>query len=214
MLSVQRLELKMSGSEGDHQDDRRNDEQRNEPMSLLVRNLNYGTSTDEIKDFFNVKPDLVKDVYMPKDYQTGKPRGFAFVEFHDKNDAEEAIREMNGKEFNGRELGIIVAQQRRKTPDQMRDLSRGSGGSSRGRRDYNSRYNDRRGGRSRSRSRSPPRRERRRSRSRSRTPPRRERRRSNSRSHDRRRRNSPSRSPRRSSRRSSSGSPRKAGGGW
>lgn len=206
----------MSGSESGDRGDRRNDERGGEPMSLLVRNLNYGTSSDEIKKHFNFKSDVVKDVYMPKDYQTGKPRGFAFVEFYDKNDAEEAMRELDGKELNGRDLGVIVAQQRRKTPDQMRDLSRG--GSSRGGGGY-------RGGRdrSRSRSRSPPRRRR----SRSRSPPRRERRRS--RSFDRRRR-SPSRSPppRRSRRspsprgrrspsppprkgRSPSGSPRKAG---
>ena len=89
-------------------------------MSLLVRNLPYDTSLQELRDHFNIRPDVVLDVYIPKDYVSRRPRGFAFVEFRDEKDAQDALRELDGRELNGRQLGIMVAQQRRKTADQMR----------------------------------------------------------------------------------------------
>lgn len=96
------------------------------PLSLLVRNITFNTTGEDLRNFFGGdKQDLVKDVYMPKDYHTGKPRGFAFVEFYDEEEAMEAMKDKDGAELDGREIGVIVAQERRKTPDQMRDLDPG-----------------------------------------------------------------------------------------
>mmetsp|Transcript_12594 Transcript_12594/g.14695 ORF Transcript_12594/g.14695 Transcript_12594/m.14695 type:complete len:220 (-) Transcript_12594:926-1585(-) len=148
-------------------------DQRGEGMSLLVRNLDYDISPDDLRDEFG-KFGEVRDVYIPLDYYSRRPKGFAFVEFLNKQDAEDALRDMDGRDLRGRSLKIVVAQQRRKTPGEMR---KDRGGYRR--RDYG---RDRHRGRYRSRSRSRDRRNRR-SRSYSR-----------SRSRDRYRRRSPSRS--------------------
>jgi RNA recognition motif-containing protein len=55
----------------------------------------------------------VGDVYIPRDHYTQDSRGFAFVRFHDKRDAEEAAEKMQGFNFHGRELRVQFAQRRR-----------------------------------------------------------------------------------------------------
>ncbi len=50
-----------------------------------------------------------------------QPRGFAFVEFYSKEDARKAVDELNGKNIDGRDVAIVIAQQRRKKPEEMRD---------------------------------------------------------------------------------------------
>jgi len=51
---------------------------RNNNCSVLVRNINRSTSTDTLKEVFG-KIGEVKDVYIPRDYHTREPKGFAFV---------------------------------------------------------------------------------------------------------------------------------------
>ncbi|KAF0685809.1 Aste57867_22331 [Aphanomyces stellatus] len=152
-------------------------------ISLLVRNLNKSTSADDVKEVFGQHGE-VRDVYTPLDFYTKESRGFAFVEFVDLESAENAIREMDGRELDGNRLTVVMAQEKRKTPQEMR------------RRDRNvspPRRRDTRRDRSRSRDRSRDRRDRRRS------PPRRSpRRRSRSRSPVRRRSSPPPRSRHRS----------------
>ena len=54
----------------------------------------------------------VVDVYMPNDRATGKPRGFAFVEFASQAEAEEGVRQLNGREVGGRVLKVNLAEDR------------------------------------------------------------------------------------------------------
>ena len=54
----------------------------------------------------------VVDVYMPADRATGKPRGFAFVEFASEAEANEAIRQFNGRDVGGRTLKLNLAEER------------------------------------------------------------------------------------------------------
>jgi len=155
-------------------DQRKSDQQRkSEPQSLLVRNVSYELTASEIKSAFSKVrgEDSIRDVYIPKDYNTGRPRGFCFVEFPDEEDAKIVQREMDGAELGGREITVLFAQERRKTSDQMRERDRSRRPPPRGR----------------DRSRSPPRRRRYRSRSGSRD-------RHRDRDARRRRRRSPSRS--------------------
>jgi len=56
----------------------------------------------------------VVDVYMPADRTTGKPRGFAFVEFSSDAEAAEAISRFNGQDLGGRALKINLATDRPK----------------------------------------------------------------------------------------------------
>ncbi|KAI8012196.1 Serine/arginine-rich SC35-like splicing factor SCL30, partial [Camellia lanceoleosa] len=67
---------------------------------------------------------VVRDVYIPKNYYTGEPRGFAFVQFVDTYDATEAQYHMNRQIFSGREISVVVAAETRKRPKDMRRLSR------------------------------------------------------------------------------------------
>ena len=60
----------------------------------------YKTRIDEIRRVFS-KLGEIKDVYLPRDYYTHKPRGFGFVEFTNEKDAKRALEEMHGSELNG-----------------------------------------------------------------------------------------------------------------
>lgn len=177
--------------------------------SLFVRNVADNSRTDDLRDIFGRYGPLA-DVYVPLDYYTRMPRGFAYVQFEDQKDAQDAEHELDGYRYLGRNLDVTFAEGDRKTSYQMRGQDRQ--GRYRDYRDDDRRYGSRRYGRSRSRS---PRR-----RSRSYSPrrhrsPRRDRHRSKSRSHERsrgRRHGSRSRSPaRRSYSRSASRSPARNG---
>ena len=56
------------------------------PKSLMVRNISFDTSSHELKDIFS-KYGEVRDVYIPRDYHTRRPKSFAFVEYLDPEDA-------------------------------------------------------------------------------------------------------------------------------
>uniref|UniRef100_G3MM02 Serine/arginine-rich splicing factor 10 n=1 Tax=Amblyomma maculatum TaxID=34609 RepID=G3MM02_AMBMU len=137
--------------------------------SLFIRNVPDGTRPDDLRSLFG-KYGPLTDVYIPVDYYTRRPRGFAYVQFEDLRDAEDAMYSLDRTRFYGRELEIEFAQGDRKTPSEMRGRER----MRRTRSPYgHGRHEDR--GRRRSRSRSPyardrsPRRSRRHSYSRSRS---------------------------------------------
>ncbi|KAL2926634.1 Serine/arginine-rich SC35-like splicing factor SCL30 [Bienertia sinuspersici] len=98
---------------------------RKEPNhgSLLVRNIPLDCRPEELRVPFE-RFGLVRDVYIPKDYYTGEPRGFAFVQFVDSYDASEAQYHMNGQIFAGREISVVVAAESRKRPEDMRRKTR------------------------------------------------------------------------------------------
>ncbi|KAM1113089.1 hypothetical protein ACFX13_046735 [Malus domestica] len=76
----------------------------------------------------------VKDVYLPKNYYTGEPRGFGFVKYRFGEDAVEAKQQLNHTVIGGREIRIVFAEENRKTAQEMRTTARVSsrhGGSSR-----------------------------------------------------------------------------------
>ncbi|SJK86266.1 Serine/arginine-rich splicing factor 8 [Babesia microti strain RI] len=127
-------------------------------MSLLVRNLKYETTPEILREAFE-KFGPIRDVYIPLEYYTKKPRGFGFVEFHDFRDANMALREMDGGELDGNKIEVFAAKRGRSDPYQMkyrerrvRNTYRRSRSSSRGRRSRyrsRSRSGDRRNGYSR-----------------------------------------------------------------
>ncbi|KAM5569129.1 serine/arginine-rich SC35-like splicing factor SCL28 [Rosa sericea] len=103
------------------------------PSGLLVRNLPLDARSDDLRIPFE-RFGPVKDVYLPKNYYTGEPRGFGFVKYRYAEDAAEAKQQMNHKLIGGREIRIVFAEENRKTPQEMRTTTRVSGGSSRRRR--------------------------------------------------------------------------------
>ncbi|PWA79185.1 serine/arginine-rich SC35-like splicing factor SCL33 [Artemisia annua] len=66
----------------------------------------------------------LKDVYLPRDYYTGEPRGFGFVQYLDPDDAAEAKYHMDGQILLGRELTVVFAEENRKKPSEMRARER------------------------------------------------------------------------------------------
>lgn len=80
-------------------------------VRLFVGNLPYDATEAELRAHFAVISPL-SYISLPTDRETGKPRGFAFVEFSDRADAEEAIRRLNQQPFKGRLLAVNEARAR------------------------------------------------------------------------------------------------------
>jgi len=85
------------------------------PVRLFVGNLPYDTSEDEIRQHFSSVGNL-SYVSIPLDRETGKKRGFAFVEFAVAEQAQEAIRQFNNQPFKGRPLAVNEARAREAGP--------------------------------------------------------------------------------------------------
>ena len=80
-------------------------------VRLFVGNLAYTTTEADLRSHFGaVAPP--SQVVLPVDRETGRPRGFAFVEFIDRAHAEQAIQRFNGQIFNGRPLAVSEARAR------------------------------------------------------------------------------------------------------
>jgi cold-inducible RNA-binding protein len=80
-------------------------------VRLFVGNLSYNTTEPELRAYFaTVAPPT--QVVLPVDRETGRPRGFAFVEYGDRGQAEQAIQKFNGTAFNGRPLAVSEARAR------------------------------------------------------------------------------------------------------
>jgi FUS-interacting serine-arginine-rich protein 1 len=62
----------------------------------------------------------LRDVYIPRDFHSQQPKGFAFIEYATAEMAKEARDEMNRFVIKGREIEVVFAQERRKTPNEMR----------------------------------------------------------------------------------------------
>lgn len=125
--------------------ERRYDDERPrrvESTSVLVRKISFRTSGDDLKKPF-AEFGEVTDVYLPLDYHSRRPRGFAFVKFANREDAEAAIKALDGTDIDGARVEVVLAQESRKSPRTMRTMSKGS--KSGGRRDDRD-YDDRRRG--------------------------------------------------------------------
>jgi RNA recognition motif-containing protein len=78
---------------------------------VFVGNLAFETTSQEIEALFGPYGE-VAGVSVPTDRMTGRPRGFAFVEFVRSEDAAEAIEKLNGHELGGRPLRVNEATER------------------------------------------------------------------------------------------------------
>lgn len=132
---------------------------RDLPTSLLVRNLRRDCRPEDLRRPFG-QFGRVKDIYLPRDYYTGEPRGFGFVQYYDPADAADAKYYMDGQVVLGRQITVVFAEENRKKPQEMRARDRVRGHSYDDRRYSRSRspryYRGRSPSRSQSYSRSPP----------------------------------------------------------
>lgn len=84
-------------------------------VRLFVGNLPYSATEAALREHFSSIGPL-SYIYLPLDRETGKPRGFAFVEFSDRAHAEDAIRRFNNQPFMGRPLAVNEAREREDRP--------------------------------------------------------------------------------------------------
>ena len=80
-------------------------------MNIYVGNLSYQMSEDELRDAFGAFGE-VSSVKILMDRETGRSRGFGFVEMPNQSEAETAITQLNGKDVGGRALRINEARPR------------------------------------------------------------------------------------------------------
>jgi RNA recognition motif-containing protein len=90
-------------------------------MSIYIGNLSYDVTQEDINEVFT-EYGTVKRVYLPTDRETGRMRGFGFVEMATEAEESAAIEALNGAEWMGRELKVNKARTRE---------NKGGGGGSR-----------------------------------------------------------------------------------
>lgn len=82
---------------------------------LYVGNLSYSTTEDELRTLFS-QAGTVASVAIIKDRDTGRSKGFAFVEMSSQEEAQEAIRKFHGMSVNTRELTVNIARPKEDRP--------------------------------------------------------------------------------------------------
>jgi RNA recognition motif-containing protein len=91
--------------------------------NLYVGNLPYEVNEEELRELFSAHGEVVSAKVIT-DRETGRPRGFGFVEMSQEEEAQKAIQSLDGQDFRGRNLKVNVARPRE---------PRGGGGGGRGR---------------------------------------------------------------------------------
>ena len=82
---------------------------------MYVGNLSYDATDSDIRELFEAH-GTVSDVFIVKDRESGRPRGFAFVSMETPEEMNAAIEGLNGAEFAGRALTINEARPREERP--------------------------------------------------------------------------------------------------
>jgi cold-inducible RNA-binding protein len=80
-------------------------------MKLYVGNLAFQTSSDDLQQLF-AKAGTVETASVVEDRETGRSRGFGFVEMSSKEEGQKAIEQFNGQDLGGRALNVNEAKPR------------------------------------------------------------------------------------------------------
>jgi cold-inducible RNA-binding protein len=104
-------------------------------MKLYVGNLAFQTSSEDLQQLF-AQAGTVESAAVVEDRETGRSRGFGFVEMSSKEEGDAAVTQFNGKEVNGRALTVNEAK-----PRENRNGGGGRGGYGGGRGGGGGRYN-------------------------------------------------------------------------
>lgn len=84
-------------------------------MKLYVSNLSYKVQDEELRNYFASYGE-VNSATVITDKETGRSRGFGFVEMTDDNEAQNAIRELDQSSLDGRQIGVSEAKPRTDRP--------------------------------------------------------------------------------------------------
>ena len=90
---------------------------------LYVGNLSYDTKEDTLRELFETTGEVVS-IDMIKDRYTGQMKGFAFVTMTTQEEAENAIKALNGKVLDNREIKVNIARPRQERPRRSYDNRR------------------------------------------------------------------------------------------
>ncbi len=99
-------------------------------MSIYVGNLSYDVTEADLKTVF-AEYGSVKRVQLPTDRETGRMRGFGFVEMSAESEEEAAIEALDGAEWMGRDLKVNKAKPRENRGGGGGSFGRGGGGGGR-----------------------------------------------------------------------------------
>lgn len=95
-------------------------------MNIYVANLHYRLNDEDLHQIFSEFGE-VSSAKIIKDHETGRSRGFGFVEMPNQEEAAKAMESLNGSEVEGKQLMVNEAR-----PKQPNNNSRGGGGFNRG----------------------------------------------------------------------------------
>ena len=84
-------------------------------MNIYVSNLSWGTQSDSLNDLFSQYGE-VSSANIITDRETGRSRGFGFVEMADDSEGQAAIDALNGTDFEGKTINVSVARPREERP--------------------------------------------------------------------------------------------------
>ncbi len=118
-------------------------------MNIFVSNLSYALNSEDLEGLFAPYGEIAS-ARVIMDRETGRSRGFGFVEMPNDEEGQKAIDELNGTEHDGKEINVAVARPREERPSF--GGNRGGGGGYRPRREFDGErrggggYGDRRGG--------------------------------------------------------------------
>lgn len=96
-------------------------------MTVYIGNLPYQINAEDIESIFS-KYGKVKNLSLPLDKESGRIRGFAFVELEEENDENRAIGELDCAELMGRQLRVSRARPTQQHPKGPTTVRRGFGG--------------------------------------------------------------------------------------
>jgi RNA recognition motif-containing protein len=80
-------------------------------FNIYVGNISFDTTEDDIRKMFETHGEVLK-VSLITDRDTGRPRGFGFVEMANANEGRAAVEQLNGQELGGRALNVNEAKPR------------------------------------------------------------------------------------------------------
>ena len=95
-------------------------------MSIYVGNLSYEVTQDDLSGVFK-EYGTVKRVQLPTDRETGRPRGFGFVEMETEAEETKAIEALNGAEWMGRDMKVNKAKPREERSPRINSGGRSPG---------------------------------------------------------------------------------------
>lgn len=122
--SIQNKQSESSSSHNHHHHHHHDESSKNfdkemEGRSVFVRNLAFRVTKEDLQYELD-KVQGVLDIYIPTEYHSKQPRGFAYIEFENAENAKEAQKILDGKDLKGRTVDAEIARGGRKSRDQMK----------------------------------------------------------------------------------------------